>query len=331
MSLYFPKNALWTQGQFAIRSGWSAVKICHWSCCRGASLPLPPTHKSEHPTQQVEDSCFQQPFPPFASLSKVQEFYAVKKLKCTPFFFCLPFKPMGDFPQIFAGFLPHRQPTPKRRQVWSWILFAVPTGWSLSFPALCASLHLSHGLYPTSLWRADLYHQETHFFKKRRKMAFGSVLVFFLPKKNFVFLLGCIVFFWEWSVGRLGKIAMFRYVESIHFCDCSFRNLPAYSFKSHKTNKNSATHFVSFMYQGWVRIPSVWKISMLPATMVVVWLYHLAMKATNSSFWRRLPRKWKWKSMMAQVTRKTRWVCALGADTLKKGGWWYQIISWGNE
>lgn len=100
-------------------------------------------------------------------------------------------------------------------------------------------------------------------FKKRREMAFGSVFVFFFwrlfwPKKNFVFLLGCIVFFWEWSVGRLGKIAMFRYV--VHFCDCSFRNLPNYSFKSHKTNKKSATcltHFASFMYQGWVRIPSV--------------------------------------------------------------------------
>ena len=158
-----------TQGQFAIRSGWSAVKICHWSCCRGASLPLPPTHKSEHLTQHVKDSCFQQPFPPFVSLSKVpRNFTLFEKLRtCTPFLFCL-LNSWGTFRRFSQMFYTHTQPTPNGRQVWSWILFAVPTGWSLSFAALCSSLHLSHGLYPTSLWRAGLYHQETHFFKKWR-------------------------------------------------------------------------------------------------------------------------------------------------------------------
>lgn len=123
---------------------------------------------------------FSTTFSPFCFPFKgAKEFYALWKAENMYPVFVLPFKPMGDFPQIFAGFLPHRQPTPKRRQVWSWILFAVPTGWSLSFPALCASLHLSHGLYPTSLWRTGLYHQETHLLRNGEKWRLDPFLSFF--------------------------------------------------------------------------------------------------------------------------------------------------------
>ena len=85
-----------------------------WISCEnsslGASLPLPPTHKSEHLTQHVEDSCFQQPFPPFVSLSKVPKilriFTLFEKLNMYPVF-VLPKNPCKTFLD-FRRFLTHK-------------------------------------------------------------------------------------------------------------------------------------------------------------------------------------------------------------------------------
>ena len=65
-------------------------------------MPLPPTHKSEHLTQHVKDSCFQQPFPPFVSLSKVpRNFTLFEKLRtCTLFLFCPHGGLSADFRRI---------------------------------------------------------------------------------------------------------------------------------------------------------------------------------------------------------------------------------------